>query len=193
MSVAEQLFLRDGIESITIADIAYLASVTRATIYRYFANRLEIAWAIQKRYRELFQATLPAEVYDESLPVVQRLQITLTTYRDYLFLFPTHAQYFVQFDTVYASSQDIQQIQELNRNVDVDDEILMSLIRLGIRNGSLRADLDPITIAVMMYTMLRGVERKFVTSKDSFELEFGCSARIVYTNACAVLLRGIVA
>lgn len=193
IGVAETLFFRDGIESVTIADIADVALVTRATIYRYFANRLEIAWAVQKQYIDLFQESLPADVYNDSLSVTQRLQIVLTAYRDYFFLFPVRAQYFVQFDTVYAQIQELMQIQELNRGMYVDDDILTILVRIGIRDGTLLGSLEPITVVATLNTMLRGLERKLTMSMESFEMEYGCSARIVYTNACEVMLRGIVA
>jgi AcrR family transcriptional regulator len=193
IGIAEKLFYRDGIESVTIADIADVALVTRATIYRYFANRLEIAWAVQKKYIDLFQESLPADVYNESLTVVQRLRFVLTAYRDYFFLFPIRAQYFVQFDTVYVRIQELTQIQELNRSMYGDEDILMILVRSGIRDGTLLDSLEPITVVAMLNTILRGLERKLTMSMESFEMEFGCSARIVYTNACEVILRGIAA
>ena len=49
LMTAEQLFTRDGIDNVSIADIADAVGMTRATIYRYFANRIEIAWALQRR------------------------------------------------------------------------------------------------------------------------------------------------
>jgi len=191
IAVAERLFHRDGIESVTIADIADAATVTRATIYRYFANRLEIAWAVQKQYLDLFYQSLPIDVNNQLLSAVQRMQVVLTAHRDYFFLFPAHAQYFVQFDTVYASIKDREQIQELNRSGNMEEDIWKVLVRIGISDGSLLNYLEPTTISAMLNTMIRGLERKLTMSSESFELEFSCSARIVYTNACEVILRGI--
>ena len=191
IAIAEKLFHRDGIESVTIADIADAATVTRATIYRYFANRLEIAWAVQKQYLDLFHESLPIEVNNELLSAVQRMQVVLTAHRDYFFLFPIRAQYFVQFDTVYANSKDSEQILELNRSEYLDEDIWMGLVRLGISDGSLLNYLEPATISAMLNTMIRGLERKLTMSSETYESEVACSARIVYTNACEVMIRGI--
>ncbi|MCX6015466.1 MAG: hypothetical protein NT020_07800 [Chloroflexales bacterium] len=45
----------------------------------------------------------------------------------------------------------------------------------------------------MLNTMISGLERKLTMSSESFESEYACSARIVYTNACEVIMRGITA
>lgn len=193
ITVAEKLFHRDGIKSVTIADIADAATVTRATIYRYFANRLEIAWAVQRQYLDLFHASLPIDVHNELLSAVQRMHVVMTAHCDYFFLFPLRAQYFVQFDTVYANTVDTEQILELNRSEYFGEDIWIGLVRLGILDGSLINNLEPTIISAMLNTMISGLERKLTMSSESFEGEYACSARIVYTNACEVIMRGITA
>jgi len=49
VDAAEQLFLEKGIESVSMSDIAAQAGITRVTVYRYFANRDEIALKVQQR------------------------------------------------------------------------------------------------------------------------------------------------
>jgi len=49
LDAAESLFLQNGIENTTMVGIAGQAGITRVTLYRYFANRDEIAVEIQVR------------------------------------------------------------------------------------------------------------------------------------------------
>lgn len=58
LDAAEKVFLQKGIENTTIGDIARQAGVTRITLYRYFANRDEIAVKIQARMFDRINAVL---------------------------------------------------------------------------------------------------------------------------------------
>jgi AcrR family transcriptional regulator len=49
LDAAEKLFLENGLENTRMIDIAAQAQVTKVTLYRYFANRDEIAVQIQAR------------------------------------------------------------------------------------------------------------------------------------------------
>ena len=62
LMTAEQLFIRDGIDNVSIADIADAVGMTRATIYRYFANGRCNA-VIQKISSIPCQVMQPTNVY----------------------------------------------------------------------------------------------------------------------------------
>lgn len=49
LDAAEKLFLLNGLENTPMIEIAKQAGITKVTLYRYFANRDEIALAIQVR------------------------------------------------------------------------------------------------------------------------------------------------
>jgi AcrR family transcriptional regulator len=52
LETAEKRFLENGLENTSMVDIADHAGITRVTLYRYFANRDEIAVEIQVRMLE---------------------------------------------------------------------------------------------------------------------------------------------
>lgn len=52
LDAAEKLFLENGIEATSMADISTLLGISRVTMYRYFANRDEIAVEIHVRMLE---------------------------------------------------------------------------------------------------------------------------------------------
>ena len=85
LRVAGTLFLRDGIEAVGINDIAVAANVTRATIYRYFANRIEIVWALLRLYSELLLQSMPADVRNPQLSGAIRLQFVLQGFINHFF------------------------------------------------------------------------------------------------------------
>lgn len=61
LDAAETLFLKKGIDSTSMGDISALLGVSRVTVYRYFANRDEIAVEIQVRMLEKINSIPPIE------------------------------------------------------------------------------------------------------------------------------------
>lgn len=61
LDAAEALFLQSGLENTSMMDIARRAGITRVTLYRYFANRDEIAVDIQVRMLEKINSFMPGE------------------------------------------------------------------------------------------------------------------------------------
>ncbi len=61
LKAAEMLFLHNGLENASMIHIARQAGITRATLYRYFSNRDEIAVEIQIRMMQKIRAVLPDE------------------------------------------------------------------------------------------------------------------------------------
>ena len=69
LEAAEQLFLANGIETTSMADISARLGISRVTMYRYFANRDEIAVEIQIRMLEKINAVPPI---DPDMPALDR-------------------------------------------------------------------------------------------------------------------------
>ena len=67
LDAAEKLFLENGIETTSMADISALLGISRVTVYRYFANRDEIAVEIQMRMLHKINSVPPMEDHPASL------------------------------------------------------------------------------------------------------------------------------
>lgn len=72
LEAAEKLFLEQGIENTPMIAIAEQAGITRVTLYRYFANRDEVAVAVQLRFRQKTERLLQLEPLDHTLESHQR-------------------------------------------------------------------------------------------------------------------------
>jgi AcrR family transcriptional regulator len=194
LMIAEQLFIRDGVDNVSIADIADAVCMTRATIYRYFANRVEIAWALQRRYSENLISTMSSDATNERLPGVTRLRAMLQGFCDYYFQYPERALYFTQFDRMYTTLADNAQLQELKRNdAQIINDPISNVITVGVRDGSLRVDLDPQKTSTTIYTMIWGLERRLAASVVTFEVEFAQNQRTIYEAACQMIVQGLIA
>jgi AcrR family transcriptional regulator len=77
LDAAEKLFLLRGIENTNIGDIAAQANITRVTLYRYFANKDEIAVKIQARMFKKIHDLFPPEEQPDSLESHRRRAQTI--------------------------------------------------------------------------------------------------------------------
>lgn len=193
LRVAETLFLRDGIESVGINDIAAAANVTRATVYRYFANRIEIIWALLRLYTELLVQSMPAEIQNNQLSGATRLQFVLQGFMNHFFRYPEHTLFTVQFDRMFNEKKNIETMSDLKKEFFNNEFPLSGLIALGIRDGSLRPNLDPITTSTTILAIIWGISRRFVSAYTTFEQENNYSIRQIYQDTCDIILQGVCA
>lgn len=191
LSVAEQLFHRHGITSVGLNDIADAASVTRATIYRYYANKLEIAWAVYKRYSTHVFDTMPAMIWDVQLNGAMRLNALLNSFCDYFFAYPQSAQYISEFNRLYADNHEIAQIRAANPLLPSGEDPLTILVEVGVRDGSLRPTLNPKLIRAMMLAVLNGMEQRMLQHGEEISKEFQCTQQEIYRCAIDVMMHGM--
>ena len=192
LRVAETLFLRDGIESVGINDIAAAANVTRATVYRYFANRIEIVWALLRLYAEILIQCMPAEVMNTQLTGAMRLQFVLQGFMNHFFQYPEHSLFAVQFDRMYNEKKNTETMSEFKKELFNNEFPLSGLIALGIRDGSLRPTLDPVVTSATILAIIWGVSRRFAATYTTFEQENNYSIRQIYQDICDVVFLGII-
>jgi AcrR family transcriptional regulator len=192
LRVAETLFLRDGIESVGINDIAAAANVTRATIYRYFANRIELIWALLRWYGESIVNTMPAEVMNPKLSGAVRLQFVLQGFMEHFFRYPEQSLFAIQFDQLYADNKDIEKMAQFKKELVQNEFPLSRLIEAGVRDGSLRPNLDPIVTSTTILAVVWGVSRHFAQLYTTYEYENKYPIREIYQEVCDVMLQGLV-
>jgi AcrR family transcriptional regulator len=191
LSVAEQLFSRNGISNIGLNDIADVAGVTRATIYRYYANKLEIAWAVYKRYASHIFDTMPPIIWDVQLNGATRLNALLNGFCDYFFTYPQNARFISEFNRIYADNHEVAQIRLNNPLSQNGDDPLTILVEVGVRDGSLRPALDPKLIRTMTLTVLYGMEQRMLQYGEEITREYMYSLLEIYRCAIDVLMQGM--
>ena len=72
LDAAEKLFLEAGIENTRMIDIAQQAGITRVTLYRYFANRDEVAVEVHLRFIKNTAQRVQFDPNDHSLEGYKR-------------------------------------------------------------------------------------------------------------------------
>ena len=85
INAAFQIFVEKKIEPVSMGEIAELAGVGRATLFRYYPNKLELVIAVcaakWKEYLDALDAKRPLESIGD-IPAIDRFTFTLDSYID---------------------------------------------------------------------------------------------------------------
>jgi AcrR family transcriptional regulator len=192
LEVAEELFIEKGIEPVTIADIAAASRLTRATIYKYFANRKEIAFEIFKTIISGWHERDKREVWSHPGNGYQRIEKFLTSFCDYLLQFPKETRFVAEFNYLYAKEWPTSQVLEtLQQSLNEDRHLVVKSVRQGIADGSLRPDLDPALMVAAIYNLNSSLLGRLGQMGIKLQEEYGISAERIFNEIYRIFINGI--
>jgi AcrR family transcriptional regulator len=192
LEVAEELFIEKGIEPVTIADIAAASRLTRATIYKYFANRKEIAFEIFKTVLTGWHERHKREVWVHPGNGYQKIEKFLTSFCDYVLQFPKETRFVAEFNHLYAKQWPSSQVLEALRQILSEDRaLLIKCIRQGVMDGSLQPDLDPDLTLAAIYNFNSSLLIRLGQMGAKLQEEYGIGADKIIGEIFRIFLNGI--
>lgn len=191
LDAARELFIQKGIQGTTLGDIATEASVTRATVYQYFANQTDVAWAILEEGFENIKEDLWNALSHDGTGYEQ-IAASLSDFLVSLTQRPEHFRFLAQFDYMYASSQEVDRLlTAIKRTLGGTLEPIADAVRRGIMDGSLRPNLNPTLTASAMVNMAIAMAVRLEIHRKSVEIEYGYTPEQIFEEASQLLLQGI--
>jgi AcrR family transcriptional regulator len=192
LEVAENLFTQHGIEAVTLADIAKAARLTKATLYRYFSSKEEMAQEIFKIVTRGWRQRNEAEVWalpGNGFAYVERFVIS---HFNYLFHNSREARFVAEFNYKYAQawSPDLM-TQLLLETLSEERQRLLESIRTGQADGSLRADIDPEVLLATIFNFNSGMLGRIGELGDKLEGEYGLSLQTIFSHISRIFLDGL--
>jgi AcrR family transcriptional regulator len=188
LEAAEQLLIRDGIDRVSLSDIARMARITRNTLYEYFPNKEEIVWAIFQKLVEGGRAGYIAKFQMAEGNGFQRIEKFLWMFVEQLAADPKHLRFIVEFNTLYAREGNPARVRQMWAEGYV---LLTDLFRQGIADGSIRPGLDPELASSAMLNLLNGMNSRFALLGELIHEEYGQPVMDIYREICRAFLRGI--
>lgn len=192
LETAKALFLRDGIDNVSLAQIAKGARLSRVTLYEYFPDKQEVAWAVlQQVFGDLSRAEEtpgrvdPGTGYEQVerflLGAVARLESQ-----------PENLRYIAVFNFLYAREGSSSRMRgALEQAAPGFYGNLAEIIRGGIADGSLRASLEPALTAAAMSNLIAAVTSRFSLLGAAVEDEYGQPVKALYQEICRNFLQGL--
>lgn len=192
LEVAERLFISGGIDGVNLSDIARAARMTRNTLYEYFPNKQEVAWGIFQKLIRDWKVTSTDAPLEQAGNGFQRIQAMMMQMVNQLVTDPEHLRFIVEFNTLYAregSPARVLQVIEQTWSGAYDRFAL--LIRQGIDDGSIRADLDPQLLSAAIMNLINGMNSRFALLGSRISEEYRQPVNDIYQEICRAFLRGI--
>jgi len=191
LDAAWKLFNEQGIDRVTMAEITAGSGVQPSTMYQYFSNKDDIVWAI---VGELMQESggRAKETLKGAPNALARITALLELMADELANKREQVRFMAQFDAMYARDWPVERLLTLESQIYAQPfQWFTKLIREGIKDGSLRSDLDP---DLTMHAVINGVigaQRRLASLGNKIEQEYGNPIDRLFRETIRVMLLGL--
>ncbi|HEY3290953.1 MAG TPA: TetR/AcrR family transcriptional regulator [Anaerolineae bacterium] len=189
---AEELFGRMGIDAVTMSQVASAAHMTRATLYQYFSNKQEIAWAIFESVIAQWRSDLEREVLPNPGSGCDKLERFLYSALDFAIHDPRQAGFLAQFNVLYARERFNGRMSEaFAQGFGNGGNFMLTLIQDGIVDGSLRPDIDPMVAASAMLNFTAAIQLRLGLLGTLVEAEYGMSSETIFRQMVRIFIDGL--
>ncbi len=189
LEAAEKLFIRQGIDNVSISAIADAARISRRTMYQYFTDKREVAWAIFQKMTEPWVTGKTEPPGGNGLQQLEKFMLEmvhlLETHRD-------HLRFIVELDALYSRETSADRMRRMTgRDSARGDDWVTQVVRRGIADGSIRADADPELVSAALLNLLSGMNARFSLLGNLITQEYGRPMPSIYQEICRIFLRGL--
>ncbi|MCF8306780.1 MAG: TetR/AcrR family transcriptional regulator [Ignavibacteriales bacterium] len=154
---AEKVFFARGFETATMDDLAAEAELSKGTLYLYFKSKDEVYLAIVLKAMKLLREYFENAVTHKSSGL-EKVRAIGESYIQFHEDYPDHYKALLFFSTLQMdeTSGPGAELKAFVENKDVM-EVLYSAIIEGIKDESIRSDIDPLKTALILWGQTSGV------------------------------------
>jgi len=166
IAVSLQLIAENGIQGLTIKNIAKKIGFTESAIYRHYENKIQILIAILDFFKENTERFFSKEVQatDSSITKIERL-------------FLNHFKTFTATPSLVAVifSEEIFRneailVEKMEGIIKMNSFVITNIIGEGQKNGEIRTDIQAAHLAVIVIGSLRLFVKQWQLTNQSFSL-----------------------
>ncbi len=158
IEIAQNLFLDKGIEKTTMDDIAAKSGLSKTTLYKYFKSKDELEILVYQKIHEVKMRYLVQQMEPHE-NAYKKLETFGFAYYAFFKKNPSYLQFQLKHDYIGINKKNIRKeiINNMIEFFNSDVEYLNSIFIQGVKEGSLRNDLDSAKTLDLFYLTLRAV------------------------------------
>lgn len=161
IDAAERIFFTKGYDNATMDDVSKEAEFSKRTVYVYFNSKEQIYFEIMIRGYRMLISMLNYELQNQKVcdAAMEIKQIAFTLYR-FSKEYPEYFKAIMEYENGELDFQKGVPDQSRDECYALGEEILGQLIgalKKGIKEGSIRSDLDVIKTALVLWASIIGV------------------------------------
>lgn len=153
------LFLKNNFINVNIKDICNLAGVSRVTFYKHFKSIDELIFEVQIDILNNMTDFIISKD-DVQASGIQRLKTVLNAWVDYAKEYKEQMKFIVLFDLYYDRNEKVNSMYDNFIGEENDKDFLHSIVNKGIKDKSLRQDLDSTKTEYYIYQTITGVVQR---------------------------------
>ena len=156
IEAASQLIAQKGFEGLRTREIAEIVGVSHATIHYHFKDKETLIEAVVQSMTEKIYQSDTKLLVSQTATVREKLE---TYFRNNLLQRQRHPERFVVMGELTMRANRDPVIARILAKIHIDWYARMrAVIEDGVQSGDFRPDLDTQNLAVMLITLLRGME-----------------------------------
>jgi TetR/AcrR family transcriptional regulator len=157
VDAAERIFFSKGMDNATMDDVAEEAELSKGTLYLYFKNKEDLYLSIHLRGNHLLKSFFQKAVARAGTGIEKTKAIG----EAYIMFYDKYPDYFnamIYYESHEINFEDPESIAgQCLMEGKATLELLVDAIQLGISDGSIRPDIDPIKTAINLWGQTTGI------------------------------------
>jgi AcrR family transcriptional regulator len=189
---AEKVFFKKGVDNATMEDVAEQAELSKATLYLYFSSKDEIYSAIFSKSQEKLFKTIK-DATEKLTNTQEKIAAFITTYISFQKKNPDYFEAFFYFLTRDKEIDEKNCYVEQRKNSG--KEFLsnwVNLVQKGKKEKLIRADLNEIPVAVILWMQLIGFLKIYPKLKKSLQKEFNVTEDQILSEYFELIFNGMI-
>ena len=187
IDAAETILTEKGRDEMTMADIADEARLSRSLLYVYFEDMDDIVLGVTHRGFQSMRSRFEAAVAEHDTGLYQ-IGAVGDAYVAFSQEEPTYFDLVAQFESRATDPDDMtERMRRCLAELDRALEAMAEAIQHGIDDGSIRADLDPMQTAVMLWGSTHGLIQLAANKGTGLERRHGLSPDSLVDGGLAFL------
>lgn len=172
LDAAQKVFFEKGLSASTMDEIAETAELSKGTLYLYYKCKEDLYLGVMMRGMQILYDNLAA-VIARNEPVPQTVARLAQAFFDF---FKRHREYFRMLhflQTPQLHKQATEEMRECCRTLNHQVwESVIDVLRRGIRDGTVRPDLNPAEILVILWSSATALLLRIDSEDDLWHQRF---------------------
>jgi TetR/AcrR family transcriptional regulator len=172
---AEKLFFSKGYDEVSMNDIAQKVELSKATLYLYFQNKKSLFFAIVLRGTKILNSIIREAVNKEEKGI-DKVSAYRNAYNEFTWDYPDYIQIYNYFrsgrfdldkENTKTGKKAKTHIDSISYVMECESEILKlrkerfsilcNSVQRGLDDGSIRQDLDPVEVAILLSAITKSL------------------------------------
>lgn len=175
IDAAERVFFSRGMERATMDEVAEAAELSKGTLYLYFKNKNELLHAIVGRGLKILYSRFTAAV-EKAEKGIDKIKALGKAYFEFFKEEPDYYAAMLHQDTYEVDPETLKNNPNFAICIELGNKLfalMQEAVRIGIEDGSIRRDIDPVKLSLVLWGHSSGVLHLMKSKKFLVEKMFG--------------------